>query len=64
MSTQPGAPAQFGVEPMKKKKIGVLIVAYNAVTTLNQVLDRIPPDLKEKIDEVFVFDDASTGISR
>jgi glycosyltransferase involved in cell wall biosynthesis len=44
---------------VKKKKIGILIVAYNAVTTLRQVLDRIPPDLREKIDEVFVFDDCS-----
>jgi glycosyltransferase involved in cell wall biosynthesis len=44
---------------MKKKKIGVLIVAYNAVSTLRAVLDRIPPAMRERIDEVFVFDDCS-----
>lgn len=43
----------------KKKKIGVLIVAYNAVSTLRAVLDRIPPSMRERIDEVFVFDDCS-----
>lgn len=46
-----------GVE--KKKKIGVLIVAYNAVSTLRKVLDRIPPEMRDRIDEVFVFDDCS-----
>src|SRR5690606_27566060 len=43
----------------KKKKIGVLIVAYNAVSTLRAVLDRIPPEMRDRIDEVFVFDDCS-----
>lgn len=43
----------------KKKKIGVLIVAYNAVSTLRAVLDRIPPAMRDRIDEVFVFDDCS-----
>lgn len=43
-----------------EKKIGVLIVAYNAVNTLAKVLDRIPDDVREKIAEVFVFDDCST----
>ena len=44
-------------ETVAEKKIGVLIVAYNAVSTLAKVLDRIPADLREKIAEVFVFDD-------
>lgn len=42
------------------KKIGVFIVAYNAVSTIAKVLDRIPPDIREKIAEVFIFDDCST----
>ncbi len=42
-----------------KKKIGILIVAYNAATTLHKVLDRIPKNVYEEIDEIAVFDDAS-----
>ncbi|MBL7129556.1 MAG: glycosyltransferase [Ignavibacteria bacterium] len=43
----------------QNKKIGILIVAYNAVTTLSKVLDRIPKNVLEEIDEIAVFDDAS-----
>ncbi|MDP9174580.1 MAG: glycosyltransferase family 2 protein [Planctomycetota bacterium] len=41
------------------KKIGVLVVAYNAQATLRDVLLRIPPEVSNKISEIFVFDDAS-----
>ena len=41
------------------KRIGILIVAYNAVTTIAQVLKRIPADVWEHVEEVVVFDDAS-----
>jgi 2-polyprenyl-3-methyl-5-hydroxy-6-metoxy-1,4-benzoquinol methylase len=41
------------------KKIGILVVAYNAVTTLTKVLNRIPPDAWENVSEVAVMDDAS-----
>jgi glycosyltransferase involved in cell wall biosynthesis len=41
------------------KKIGILVVAYNAQNTLRSVLQRIPPDVSNKIQEIFVFDDAS-----
>ena len=41
------------------RRIGVLIVAYNAITTVSAVLKRIPPDVWEMIEEVAVFDDAS-----
>jgi glycosyltransferase involved in cell wall biosynthesis len=41
-------------------RIGILVVAYNAESTLRGVLKRIPPDIMAKIDEIFVFDDAST----
>lgn len=41
------------------KKIGILVVAYNAVSTLTKMLDRIPAEVYEEIDEIAVFDDAS-----
>jgi glycosyltransferase involved in cell wall biosynthesis len=41
-------------------KIGILIVAYNAVTTLVSVLKRIPPEAWDRLSEVVVFDDASS----
>jgi len=41
------------------KRIGILIVAYNAVTTIAKVLQRIPADVWANVDEVVVFDDAS-----
>ncbi len=40
-------------------RIGILVVAYNAESTLCSVLDRIPPQIMEKVEEIFVFDDAS-----
>ena len=41
------------------KRIGILIVAYNAVTTLGSVLKRIPADVIQNVEEIVVFDDAS-----
>ncbi|MCU1496642.1 MAG: hypothetical protein JWM47_595 [Acidimicrobiales bacterium] len=41
------------------KKIGVLVVAYNAATTLAQTLDRIPAEFRGRIHEVLVGDDHS-----
>lgn len=43
----------------KGQRIGVLVVAYNAVTTLSATLKRIPKEVWENIEEVAVFDDAS-----
>jgi glycosyltransferase involved in cell wall biosynthesis len=40
-------------------RIGILVVAYNAESTLRSVLQRIPPPIMDKVEEVFVFDDAS-----
>jgi glycosyltransferase involved in cell wall biosynthesis len=40
-------------------RIGVLVVAYNAASTLAQVLDRIPKTFRSRITHVFVCDDAS-----
>ena len=42
-----------------QKKIGILVVAYNAATTLASVLDRIPKDFVPKITKVIVNDDYS-----
>ncbi|MBI1910812.1 MAG: methyltransferase domain-containing protein [Deltaproteobacteria bacterium] len=42
-----------------KPRIGILIVAYNAVTTLARVLGRVPPDVMAEVEEIVVFDDAS-----
>ncbi|MCX6526049.1 MAG: bifunctional glycosyltransferase/class I SAM-dependent methyltransferase [Actinobacteria bacterium] len=44
---------------MTTKKIGILVVAYNAATTLAAVLDRIPEDFRDSITSVIVGDDHS-----
>jgi 2-polyprenyl-3-methyl-5-hydroxy-6-metoxy-1,4-benzoquinol methylase len=41
------------------KRIGVLVVAYNAAATLAHVLDRIPVDFRSRITKILVGDDAS-----
>src|ERR1700733_7104369 len=43
----------------KSKRIGILVVAYNAATTLHKVLDRIPESVRGDIEEVIVSDDHS-----
>jgi SAM-dependent methyltransferase len=40
-------------------KIGILVVAYNAESTLASVLDRVPKEFRPRISKVFVCDDAS-----
>ena len=40
-------------------RIGILVVAYNAESTLASVLDRVPKDFRPRISKVFVCDDAS-----
>ncbi len=45
---------------MSKKRIGIFVIAYNAVNKLDWTLDRIPREVWEKVDEVFLFDDCST----
>src|SRR5262249_7727598 len=42
------------------KRIGILVVAYNAAATLHKVLDRIPPEFRARVERVLVSDDAST----
>lgn len=41
------------------KRIGILVIAYNAVTTLSQVLKRIPQPVWRNVEQVAIFDDAS-----
>lgn len=50
MTTQPAGPA---------RKIAIFVVAYNAVTTLTRVLDRIPESVRQRVSEIYVFDDSS-----
>jgi glycosyltransferase involved in cell wall biosynthesis len=45
--------------PFDPKRIAIFIVAYNAVTTLTKVLDRIPENVRKRVSEVYVFDDSS-----
>jgi glycosyltransferase involved in cell wall biosynthesis/SAM-dependent methyltransferase len=40
-------------------RFAIFIVAYNAVTTLRKLLDRIPQEAWEQVEEVYVFDDCS-----
>jgi glycosyltransferase involved in cell wall biosynthesis/SAM-dependent methyltransferase len=46
-------------EPGPRPRIGVLVVAYNAASTLSATLDRIPLDFRDRITEVIILDDAS-----
>lgn len=45
--------------PPRAPRIGILVVAYNAATTLTGVLDRIPESFRSKIDEILICDDFS-----
>lgn len=40
-------------------RVGIVVVAYNAESTLVQTLDRIPSDFYHQIEEVIICDDAS-----
>ena len=42
-----------------RPRVGILVVAYNAESTLAATLDRVPADFRERIAEVIVLDDAS-----
>jgi 2-polyprenyl-3-methyl-5-hydroxy-6-metoxy-1,4-benzoquinol methylase len=41
------------------KRIGILVVTYNALSTIESVLKRITPNVWRNIEEVAIFDDAS-----
>lgn len=40
-------------------RIGVFIIAYNAVNHLIKTINRIPPEVYERVEEIFVIDDCS-----
>ena len=42
-----------------KPKIGVFVIAYNAVNHLIKTLNRIPKDVYDDVDEIFIIDDCS-----
>jgi glycosyltransferase involved in cell wall biosynthesis len=44
---------------MTKPKIGIFIIAYNAVNHLGKTLSRIPKEVYDEVEEIFVIDDAS-----
>jgi SAM-dependent methyltransferase len=50
----------LALDALSEKRIGVLVVAYNAAGTLARVLDRIPRDFSHRISEVLVSDDSSS----
>ena len=53
------ADGDAAIAPCEGKRIGILIVTYNAVTTLKRVLERITPRVWQNVEEIAVFDDAS-----
>jgi len=60
MERAPGLTGEHGGNgAMEKKRIGILVVAYNAVNTLAKVLDRIPDSIRPDIEEVIISDDHS-----
>ena len=44
---------------MPKKRIGIFIIAYNAVNHLIQTINRIPKEVMDQVEEIFVVDDCS-----
>jgi glycosyltransferase involved in cell wall biosynthesis len=44
---------------MKRPRIGIFVIAYNAVNHLNKTIARIPPEVYEQVEEIFVIDDCS-----
>lgn len=42
------------------KRIGIFVIAYNAVKKFDWTLARIPKEVWDKVEEVFLFDDFST----
>jgi glycosyltransferase involved in cell wall biosynthesis len=54
-----GLPQAAAARPHDGPRIGILVVAYNAESHLRSVLHRIPAQIVSRIDEIFIFDDAS-----
>jgi len=45
---------------MKKQKVLVLVVAYNAEKTIAKLLDRFPKEALKRVNEILIADDASS----
>lgn len=45
--------------PQREPRVGVLVVAYNAASTLEKTLERLPESFIDTVDHVLVCDDAS-----
>ena len=43
-----------------RPKIAIFVIAYNAVRHLVRTIERIPPEVETKVDEIFIIDDASS----
>ncbi len=43
----------------QRLRIGIVVVAYNAASTLSRTLDRIPHEFRDQIDQIIISDDAS-----
>lgn len=53
-------PTSDPIDDAPALRVGIVVVAYNAASTLAQVLDRIPEDFRRRVDAVLVSDDASS----
>jgi len=51
--------AGVGAEPVPHPRVGVLVVAYNAASTVAATLARLPKTFVEQVDHILVCDDAS-----
>lgn len=51
--------ADQAIQDRSALRVGVLVVAYNAATTLAQTLDRLPEAFARTVDHVMICDDAS-----
>jgi glycosyltransferase involved in cell wall biosynthesis len=47
------------IENLKNKKIAIYVPAFNAASTLPEVIDRIPEIIKDKVEEIFIIDNNS-----
>lgn len=48
------------IEPIPTaKRVAIFVIAYDAVNTLAQTIERIPPEVAERVEEIFVIDDCS-----
>jgi glycosyltransferase involved in cell wall biosynthesis len=45
---------------MSRPRIAIFVIAYNAVRHLVRTIERIPPEVEAKVDEIFIIDDASS----